>query len=105
MPLAGVLVSLSHSREQVETRSLVVRLSQNLLEQILASPPETMAATYAGSAYALESLEDTNVSGAVGVAIDSTNSKLLVVTVTANWVALGSNHSLSLLTYVHNTGG
>lgn len=94
--LAGVFISVSGGREQAALRTLVQSQAQSLLEEIKGVAPETVVGTYDGL---------TNPESGLTVTVDSTNPKLLVVTVSAEWIVRTNLENLAFTTEIYNPKG
>lgn len=94
--LAGVFIAVSGGREQAALRTLVQSEAQSLLEEIKGVAPETVVGTYDGV---------TQSELGLTITVDSTNPKLLVVTVSAEWVARQNLENLVLTTEIYNPKG
>jgi hypothetical protein len=76
--------------------------AQSLLEEIKGAVPDVIEVGYNGKTYAIEDVTGANNDGTVlGVSVDGTDSKLLVVTVTGNWVAMRNKENLRLRTEIY----
>ena len=105
--LAGVMVPISQQSEQVAAKSEVTRQARSVLEQIKGLAPENVASTYNGATYFVQGITGTNNDGsALTVTVDSTNPKLVVVTVTGSWVDPGgTTETVVLRTEIYSSKG
>jgi prepilin-type N-terminal cleavage/methylation domain-containing protein len=105
--LAGVMVSVSHQREQVAARSQVLAQAEALLEEILGVPPEEVKDNYGGMTFPVPGVAGTLANGrALSVSVDSTTQpKLLTVTIAGSWRVAGKDETLSLESRVYNPRG
>ena len=106
MALAAIIVPLSRQREQVEAKFLVLERARSLLEEISGIAPENIASTYNGKTYIVSHVSGANADGtAIAVSVDSTNPKLVLVTVTGAWTLGGHTETLSLQTASYSPQG
>jgi len=104
--LSGYLVSASGQREQVTLRHRVLAEAQNILEEIRATDPYAIRATYDGATFPVEGVQGVVAGGrTIAVAVDSSDPKLLTVTVTGRWRARGAEDSLTSRTQIFNRNG
>jgi Tfp pilus assembly protein PilV len=104
--LAGVFVPLSRQGDQAEADTAVLHRARSLLEEIHATAPDLVASTYDGDAHTVPGVQGNGPGGtALTVDVDSTNPKLLIVTVTGDWTAGGTAQSLVLGTRIYNPNG
>jgi len=106
MALAGVMISVSHQREQSSARQRVLGRAQALLEDAMAIPPENVKETYDGVTYAVTGVAGTLTGGgALSVSVDVSEPRLLTMRVTGGWTAAGRTESLSISTRIYNPKG
>jgi Tfp pilus assembly protein PilV len=106
LALAGVLVAVSHQREQTVVRGKVLRAAQDLIEDLRNADPVSLDADYCGRTWPVDGVEGTNPLGdCLSVDVNDSNPKLLWVTVDGMWAAAGSPGSVRLETYVYNPNG
>ena len=98
--LAALVVSTSRQTELEEDRQRVLEAAQNLLEQVKATEPMVIEATYNAQQFPVP-----GVAGTVAVDIDATDPAILGVTVTAIWDTRDITHNLVLQTEIYNSKG
>ncbi len=104
--LAGVLVSISHQREELTVRRTVLGRARSIVEEIKGVSPDTVAQAYNGLAYMVEGVTGNGNNGeAITVAVDTTNPRLIRVTLTASWTAFNKSESLVLESEIYNPNG
>ena len=96
--LAALVVSTSRQTELEEDRQRALEAAQNLVEQVKATDPLVIEATYDAQTYRVP-----GVAGTVAVEIDATNPAILAVTVTAVWDTRDITHNLVLETRIYNS--
>jgi type II secretory pathway pseudopilin PulG len=100
--LAGVIIAVSHQREQIAVKSRVLAGAQNLLEEIKGVAPDVIETGYNGRKYPIQDVTGASSDGTVlAVSVDATDANLLVVTVAGDWVATGNRENLRLQTEIY----
>jgi hypothetical protein len=103
MALAGVIVVVSHQREQLSVEKTVLSRAQSLLEEIKGTAPGVIESGYDGRTYPIEGISGAGANGTVlSVTVDSTDAKLLAVSVIADWIAAGAAERLTLRTDIYD---
>lgn len=106
LALAGMMVPVSHQREQAVATREVLESMQTMLEQVKGTAPEALAATYHGDSLSLDGVTGCSGQGnAVTLSVDSTNPKLLRVTATAAWAMKGQSYTLTVTRSIYNPKG
>ena len=104
--LGGVMVSLSHQRDQVEVKHLVLGRAKSLLEEIKGTAPESIVLTYDGKTYSVNGVAGASLDGtALTVSVDSTNPMLIAVSIRGAWMVGGASEDLELYTEIFSPTG
>lgn len=104
--LASVLVSVSHARQQSETRTTVLSACEALLEQIKGAQPDVVPLVYHGTTHPVPGLTDPDGGEDVlTVTVSETNPMLLVVRIDALWLIGTREESLSMTLEIYNPNG
>ncbi len=103
MALVAIVVPLSRQREQVETGQAVLIDARSLMEEIVASAPTLVVATYDTQTYDVAGVDGANGDGTtLSVAVDDTTT-LLGVTITGSWNLQDHVETLVLTTAIDNS--
>jgi Tfp pilus assembly protein PilV len=103
LALGAVLLSASRGREQMAVRNMVLAGAQNLLEEINATPSNSLVSTYHNHTRQVAGVTGANVNGAtLAVSVDSSNPRLLGITVSAAWQVLGVTETMVFQSQVYN---
>lgn len=106
IPMAGVFLSTERSKQQVEAQTLVVTRALDMMEECKATPPDSVSANFHDKGYTVTGVTG-NLSGGnvLLITVDSSNTKLLVVTITGGWTTNGDAQSLTMSTEIYNPDG
>ena len=101
--LAAVFLATHRGSRQLEAETRVVSRAQDLLEDIRGTPPEFIRQTYDRQTYTVTGVEGANPDDSLlSVSVDSTNPKLLRVTITGDWIVDERGHSLVFESWHYN---
>jgi Tfp pilus assembly protein PilV len=111
--LGGVMVVSSRHREAIASKSQVLEETQSLFELIKSSDPSTLEAAYDGKTFTVKSPyaggagSEAKTAGQVTITtnVDTTNARLPVVTLRAEWLVGAHTESLDMRTEVYNASG
>jgi prepilin-type N-terminal cleavage/methylation domain-containing protein len=104
--VAGVYVPVSREAEEIEVESRVLEEARLRLEEISAVAPSFLKTTYDDKTFAIDGVEGAGPSGeTLRVRVDSSDPRLLGVTVDADWLVRGDAFHLSIETKVYNPDG
>ena len=101
--LSGLLVTTSHSRQQVSQRHLVLERGQNIIEEIRAADPADLLTMYDSKTFDMFGVDGNNPDGSViQVDVVAPDPSFLQVTVTGNWLLGQRSESLQLYTEIYD---
>lgn len=104
--MAGVMVSVSHQRDQAQERRMVLASMQDLLEDIKGTAPDAVAGGFHQQSFEVTGLYWCSSNGtSISVNVNSTNPNLLVVTLTTQWGAGSQSGPLNAYMEIHNPTG
>ncbi len=97
------LIAQTNLREELESRTAVRIVAENLMEGIVSADPTTVLSTYNGATYAVSGIVGNQGDGSVlSVSASYAETKLLAVTVTASWLDRDIPKAFDMYTEVYD---
>ncbi len=104
--MVALLIAQSNLRAELESRTAVRIVAENLLEGIVGTAPSTIQSNYDGTTYPVSGIVGNHGDGSVlSVSASYAETKLLVVTVTASWMDKDTPKTFDMYTEVYDPDG
>ena len=99
--LASTVVSASHHHDCITAERLVMAEIQSLVEEMRGLSPDLLLSSYGSQSVSVYGVEGLAGGGAaITSSVDSSNSELFLITLSAHWQAGGEEKSFSIGTRV-----